>query len=107
MHDLREADYPDAKSFLRYFFDRRPGSACSPGTPILPQRWHDRLAAASRLSGERRRRAFGALDIALTRDVVPAVALVQPYDLNLFSARIGCFRPHRVYQVSIGSLCLR
>lgn len=107
MQDWREADYPDAKSFLDYFFDLRPSWYCGPMKPTLPQRWHERFAAAGRLAGEGRNRAFGALDIALTRDVVPAVALVQPYDLNLFSARIGCFRPHRVYQVSIGSLCLR
>jgi ABC-type oligopeptide transport system substrate-binding subunit len=107
MYDWAYADYPDAKSFLKYFFDPRPEYGCGPIKPILQQRWHERFAAAGRLSGEKRRRAFGALDIALTRDAVPAVALLQPNELNLFSARIGCFRPHRVYQVSIGSLCLR
>lgn len=107
MQDWSEADYPDAKSFLQYFFHSTPVVGCGPIRPVLHQRWHRRYAAAGRLSGEKRRRAFGALDIALTRDDVPAVALLQPNELNLFSARIGCFRPHRVYQVDIASLCLR
>jgi ABC-type transport system substrate-binding protein len=107
MQDWWEADHLDPGGLFRYFLERTDFNGCGPIKPGLPRGWAERYEAANRLPAGKRLRAFGALDLALTRDGVPAVALFQPNELNLFSARIGCFRPHRVYQVSLGSLCLR
>lgn len=107
MVDRWSADYPDPAGLFRYLAKPRPPYSCAPLKPMLAERWQRRIRAAERLTGDARLRAFGVLDIALSRDGLPAVALLQPYDLNLFSSRIGCFRPHRVYQVDIGALCLR
>ena len=69
--------------------------------------WAASVAAARYLRGRPRLRAFARLERRLAEQAIPATALYAPYQFNFFSARIGCFRPHRVYQVDIAALCLR
>ena len=48
------------------------------------------LERASRLSGEARYRAYGKLDVEITRDAAPGVAYSVDNALTLVSARTGC-----------------
>jgi ABC-type transport system substrate-binding protein len=46
--------------------------------------------AASRLRGDERDRAYGALDVQLTRDAAPAVPIANLTAPTFVSARVGC-----------------
>jgi oligopeptide transport system substrate-binding protein len=48
------------------------------------------LAAAGRLSGPARYRAYGELDVQLARDEAPAIAAMNPNAWAFVSARTGC-----------------
>jgi ABC-type transport system substrate-binding protein len=69
--------------------------------------WAASVASARRLRGRARLRAFARVERRLAEQEIPATALYAPYQFNFLSARVGCFRPHRVYQVDITTLCLR
>jgi ABC-type transport system substrate-binding protein len=53
-------------------------------------KWNRALEQASRLTGEERYRAYGQLDVELTRDAAPAVAYAVDNAMTLVSARTGC-----------------
>jgi ABC-type transport system substrate-binding protein len=53
-------------------------------------RFNRRLGAASRLTGRARSKAFGRLDLELTRDAAPAMAYTYDNALTLISKRTGC-----------------
>ena len=96
-------DFPDPSDFLGPPFN---GSDVDfPGADA--QRYKARLAAASRLTGEARLRAYGQLDIAIARNAAPVVAFADITADDFFSARIGCqvFQP--IYGMDLGSLCRR
>jgi ABC-type transport system substrate-binding protein len=48
------------------------------------------LERASRLTGEERYRAYGELDVQLSRDAAPAIPVAAPNDGEFLSARVGC-----------------
>jgi peptide/nickel transport system substrate-binding protein len=48
------------------------------------------LEHAARLSGQARYRAYGKLDLYLMRNVVPAVAVINPNAWAFVSSRVGC-----------------
>jgi ABC-type transport system substrate-binding protein len=53
-------------------------------------KWNRALRRASLLTGARRSRAFGRLDVQIARDAAPTVALYVNSALTLVSARTGC-----------------
>ena len=65
------------------------------------------LAAAARLGGAARNRAYGRLDVELARDVAPLAAYSSWSSTDLFSARVGCqvFEPNN--RMDLAALCLR
>jgi YVTN family beta-propeller protein len=65
------------------------------------------LRAAARLSGTARYRAYGRLDVELTRDVAPLAAYSVWTATDFFSARVGCqvFDPNS--RMDLAALCLR
>jgi peptide/nickel transport system substrate-binding protein len=67
--------------------------------------WNRALRQASRLTGQARYRAFGRLDVAITRDAAPAVAYGVDNALTLVSARTGCIivNPY----LDLAAVCLR
>ena len=96
-------DFLDPSDFLGVPFN---GSDVDfPGADA--QRYKARLAAASRLTGEARLRAYGQLDIAIARNAAPVVAFADITADDFFSARIGCqvFQP--IYGMDLGALCRR
>jgi hypothetical protein len=64
------------------------------------------LAAAARLSGPERYLTYGALDLALARDVAPLVAFGNISSHDFFSARIGC-QTFGIYGMDLAALCNR
>jgi peptide/nickel transport system substrate-binding protein len=65
------------------------------------------LDAAARLSGARRYRTYGRLQLELERDLVPAAAFATNASRDFFSARIGCQLYQPVYGLDLAALCLR
>jgi ABC-type transport system substrate-binding protein/DNA-binding SARP family transcriptional activator/streptogramin lyase len=66
-----------------------------------------KLAAAGKLSGARRYRAFSRLALELERDWVPAAAITTTTSRDFFSARIGCQVYQPFYGMDISALCIR
>jgi peptide/nickel transport system substrate-binding protein len=65
------------------------------------------LAAAAKLSGVARYRAYSRLELELERDLVPAAAFATNATRDFFSARVGCqiYRP--IVGMDIAALCIR
>jgi ABC-type transport system substrate-binding protein len=96
-------DYPDPSDFIDVPFS---GSDVDfPGADA--QRYEAGIAAASKLAGPRRFRAYGRLDIELARHAAPVVAFANLTADDFFSARIGCqvFQP--IYGMDLAALCRR
>jgi peptide/nickel transport system substrate-binding protein len=72
-----------------------------------PAPWAARFRAADRLRRARRGEALAGLERRIGTEFVPATGLFARSSPQVFSTRIGCRRPHRVYQVDIAALCLR
>ena len=70
-------------------------------------RYNRRLDAAARLTGSRRYRAYGALDVRIARDAAPYIALANPARVDFFSSRMGCEVDQPVYGVDLAALCVR
>lgn len=98
--------YDDPASVLRFLAQEELKVGCYwPWS--FDTSWRPRLHRALRLRGRARLRALSSLESELVRERVVAVGLYEPRASWLVSARIGCFRPHPVYQVDLGALCLR
>jgi ABC-type transport system substrate-binding protein/DNA-binding SARP family transcriptional activator len=65
------------------------------------------LAAAAKLSGVARYRAYGRLELELERNYVPAAPLANNVSRDFFSARIGCQVYQPVFGMDLAALCLR
>ncbi len=100
-------DYFDPYAMLDALFDGRLigtpysvniGSYDSPA-------YNARFAAASRLGGGPRYRAYGKLDVDLARNQAPAIAYENESVLNLVSTRAGClvFNP----SLDLAAVCLK
>ena len=96
-------DYADPYNFINEAFGP---PAAYPGNFRDPGLWK-RMAAADRLSGDARFRAYARLD----RDLAERAAPVAPFaslTLNHFlSARMGCQVLHPLYGLDLAALCVR
>jgi YVTN family beta-propeller protein len=91
------ADYADPAQFI------------NPSTPGFdpPGVYRRRIAAADRLSGNRRLRAFGRLDVDIAAHDAPIVAFATTTARDFFSARVGCQVYQPIYGMDLGALCVR
>jgi peptide/nickel transport system substrate-binding protein len=96
-------DYPDPSDFIDLPFTG--SDAAFPGAGASA--YKARIAAASRLGGERRLRAYGQLDVDLARHAAPAVAFANLTGDDFFSARIGCQLFQPIYGMDLAALCER
>jgi hypothetical protein len=81
----------DPQEFLGTFDGRtigRPDSVNYSNFDV--PRYNRLLEQASRLSGPRRYRAYGDLDVELARNAAPAIAAMNPNTWAFVSARTGC-----------------
>ena len=95
------ADYPDPDDFTNNLLDNS-----SVGPTLVDPVAQRQLAAAARLSGPDRYLTYGALDLALARDVAPLVAFGNISSHDFFSARIGC-QTFGIYGMDLAALCTR
>ena len=69
--------------------------------------YNRKLEATAGLAGTARYRAYGRLDVELTRDAAPAVPYAVFNHTAFVASRIGCVRMSPVYGASLGALCLK
>ena len=65
------------------------------------------MAAASRLTGEARLRAYARLDRDLAERAAPAAAFASSIVTHFLSARMGCQVLHPLYGLDLAALCVR
>ena len=101
------ADYADAGNFLATLLN---GKSIRP-TGNLNQSYFDdpetnaRIEAASRLTGEARRRAWADLDIDLMRVNPPWAPIYHQNDRAFVSKSFGCFLFHPLNGIDIAAAC--
>ena len=66
-----------------------------------------RMAAASRLTGDARFRAFARLEREVLRDAAPVAPLFSASSFVFLSPRVGCFRVDPMYWIDLPSVCIR
>jgi ABC-type transport system substrate-binding protein len=93
--------------FIATLFDGRTvGQPDSQDYSYFDSPKFDRLFdQASRLTGQARYRAYGNLDVQLSRDEAPAIPYAYDRTMNLVSARTGCaiFNPY----LDLAAVCLK
>ena len=96
-------DFADPFNFIN--LQHAPGGV-NP-VPIHAPALQRRMAAAARLTGAARLRAYAALDADLTRTQAPFAVFASRITVHLFSACIGCQFAHPVHGITLGALCAR
>lgn len=96
-------DYADPATFINDQF----GANAAPPTRIDDPAAQEQMAAAARLTGEQRLRAYAGLDRALVEQVVPSAPFASATSTSLLSARIGCPVLHPIYGLDLAALCVR
>ncbi|HTU30694.1 MAG TPA: ABC transporter substrate-binding protein [Solirubrobacteraceae bacterium] len=94
-------DYPDPEAMLHSLLDD-PAVGPTLKDPAAIRE----LRHAAQISGVRRYREYGALDLDLARHAAPLLAFGNLPGIDFFSARIGC-QVSGLYGVDLGALCLR
>lgn len=97
------ADYADPSNFINDQFG--PGAAHPRGFRD-PGLWR-RMAAAARLTGEARLRAYARLDRDLAERAAPAAPYASGIVSHFLSTRMGCQVLHPLYGLDLAALCVR
>ncbi len=69
--------------------------------------YNRRMAAADRLTGDARSRAFAQLDADIMRNEAPWAPLIEFSSSVFMSERVGCVNVHPVFRLDAGAMCLR
>ena len=105
-YNLWIADYADPGNFIEPLLHpvlRKTGNGNY--SYYSNPRMTARIAAASRLRGEARRKAWADLDADLMRNDPPWAPLTHETDMIFVSRSYGCFLPHPVYYVDLAAAC--
>jgi peptide/nickel transport system substrate-binding protein len=97
------ADFGDPYSFINETLGPPAGY---PGNFRDPGLWR-RMAAADRLSGDARLRAYARLDRDLAEGAAPAAPFASLTLNHFLSARMGCQVLHPLYGLDLAALCIR
>jgi oligopeptide transport system substrate-binding protein len=99
-------DYFDPYDFL-FLLD---GTTISPASNVnlsyfnSPQ-YNDKIAAAARLGGQARYRAFGNLEVDLATNAAPLASFLTENTRHLVSRSTGCYHFQPVYELDLAALC--
>jgi peptide/nickel transport system substrate-binding protein len=98
------ADYADPQDFINVLLD---GARITKDNNVNLAQFNDptynkRMNAASLLTGSARYRAYGNLDVAITRNAAPWAATNVANTREFVSSRVGCY----VYQPAYGAMSL-
>jgi len=98
------ADYGDPYGILNILF-RNPGGGKANIARFNSPRYNRLLNRASRLSGAKRYRAYGNLDVTLARKAAPLIAYGTDNVWTFVSKRVGCkiLRP----ELDLAAVCLK
>jgi oligopeptide transport system substrate-binding protein len=96
-------DYADPYGYINEQF---ASNGFRPGLFEDPD-FERRMAAAARLTGDARLRAYAKLDRDLAADAVPAVPFATGTANYFLSARMGCQVLHPIFGLDLASLCIR
>jgi peptide/nickel transport system substrate-binding protein len=99
------ADFPDPSTVIDSLF-AAGGEFRSPAISI-GSAFEARIAAAARLTGEERLRAYARLDRDLAAGPAPLAAFANGTIKHFFSARVGCQFEHPIHGIDLAALCLR
>jgi peptide/nickel transport system substrate-binding protein len=103
-------DYPDPANMLVPLLageNARRRSGNSNLAYFDERRYNRKLAAAGRLSGAARFRAFSRLDAEIMRNQAPWAPLFEGSAENFLSERVGCLKVHPVIFRDYAAMCLR
>ena len=94
-------------SFLNFLFDGRTIGQPSSGNASYfnSPKYNRLLERASRLSGEERYKAYGELDVQLSRDAAPAIPFAALNGVTFVSPRVGCIVLNPVLDLT--AVCLK
>ena len=70
-------------------------------------RYNRRMAAADRLTGRERLRAFSRLDASIMRHAAPWAPLYEGSQWLFVSKRVDCVKLHPVFRIDLAAVCLR
>ena len=104
------ADYADPYDFINVLLH---GRSISKTNNINTAYWNDpaynrKMDAAARLSGDARYRAYGALDIDITRNASPFVISMNGTTREFISERVGCYSYQPAWgQMNLALVCLK
>jgi ABC-type transport system substrate-binding protein len=70
-------------------------------------RFNREIAAASRLAGASRYRAFSRLDADIMREQAPWAPLFEGSKAMFVSSRVGCLKMHPVITLDYAAMCVR
>jgi peptide/nickel transport system substrate-binding protein len=102
--------YPDpAQMIVRYLGGenaRKPMGNANVAYFDLPA-YDRKMAAANRLSGQARYKAFSRLDAEIMRNQAPWAPIAEGSASVFVSSRLGCFRFQPVVRIVLGDPCLR
>jgi ABC-type oligopeptide transport system substrate-binding subunit len=104
------ADYPDPANALIRLLGRvnREDPASNENYAYFDQSsYNRRMAAADRLHGVARLRAFSELDAEIMRNEAPWAPLYETSAWLLLSKRVGCLKLHPVFVRDYAAMCLR
>jgi ABC-type oligopeptide transport system substrate-binding subunit len=104
-----QLNYPDPGSALVRFLDGENAREAAGNTNLAyfdQPAYNRRMAAADRLTGMARFRAFSKLDADIMRNEAPWAPLYEWSAWLLVSKRVGCFRLHPVGE-DYAAMCLR
>ena len=96
-------DYSDPFDFINSLYG--PDAIAEASNFRDPGIWR-RMAAAARLTGEERLRAYARLDRDLAR-AAPAAPYASSIKTHFLSARMGCEVSHPLYGLDLAALCVR
>jgi hypothetical protein len=65
------------------------------------------LEAASKLSGDARYKAYGALDVDISKNAAPWASFLNLNDRLFTSKRLGCFTFNAIYTLNLAAACLK
>jgi peptide/nickel transport system substrate-binding protein len=99
------ADLADPSNFIDLLFGA--GSELRSPAIDLNAAFEARIAAAARLSGSRRLRAYARLDRELAAGPAPLAAFANGTVKHLFAPRVGCQFEHPIYGIDLAALCLK
>jgi len=103
------ADYADPFDFINVLLsgDSLHDSNNNNVSYFNDPKFNKAMVAASRLSGDARGKAYGNLDVDITKNAAPWAAFQNGNDRIFTSKRLGCFVFNAIYTLDLAAACLK